>query len=379
VTDTLHINKRVHFNQISKVLDIPVEELRMLNPQFRADLIPGNSSKSYNLILPSQQIHAYIMSEEDILTYESEKYARRIDAEPGGKASGEVEVTDTFIASEIGEEEPDAYREMAEAPTMKAVAEANPAQPAAQTESISRTLGPASSKSKTHKVEPGESIASIAAKYGVAPEQLKEWNNLRRNSVRTGQVLKISGELAQSSSSDATSRRSENASRKAEESKNVKNDSKKTQKQGAESSYKKKAAQADEQASQSSRKKNKANTPQAVSTAKKGAQADAASGKKKGKKAAAASAAQPKEHTVQSGESYERIAKKYGLTADELKKANNATSDMIKPDQKLKIPKKAGEKAAASSSKKKSSGAAASSNSKKKGSASSSKKKGKKK
>jgi len=41
VMDTLQVANRVHFNQISKVLDIPVEELRILNPQFRADVIPG--------------------------------------------------------------------------------------------------------------------------------------------------------------------------------------------------------------------------------------------------------------------------------------------------------------------------------------------------
>lgn len=41
VIDTIQVAERIHFNQISKVLDIPVEELRILNPQFRADVIPG--------------------------------------------------------------------------------------------------------------------------------------------------------------------------------------------------------------------------------------------------------------------------------------------------------------------------------------------------
>lgn len=83
VTDTVHICERIHFDQISKVLDIPVEELRVLNPQFRADIIPGNNERHYTLILPSQQINAYLMSEEEIRDYEAEKYARRVVAEPG--------------------------------------------------------------------------------------------------------------------------------------------------------------------------------------------------------------------------------------------------------------------------------------------------------
>ena len=43
----------------------------------------------------------------------------------------------------------------------------------------------------THKVKPGESLASIAKTYNVAPEQIKSWNSLRRNAVRTGQLLRI--------------------------------------------------------------------------------------------------------------------------------------------------------------------------------------------
>ena len=66
VMDTIQIAERVHFNQISKVLDIPVEELRILNPQFRADVIPGSVESPYTLILPSQQIHAYLMMRLEI-------------------------------------------------------------------------------------------------------------------------------------------------------------------------------------------------------------------------------------------------------------------------------------------------------------------------
>ena len=42
-----------------------------------------------------------------------------------------------------------------------------------------------------HKVVAGESLASIAEKYGVTPMQIKENNNLRRNAIRVGQQLRI--------------------------------------------------------------------------------------------------------------------------------------------------------------------------------------------
>ena len=325
VTDTLHINNRVHFNQISKVLDIPLEELRMLNPQFRADLIPGTSSKSYTLILPSQQIHAYILSEEDITSFEAEKYARRTTAEPG-KAIGEVEVTDTYMASN----EPELstlYKEMADAPTQGLQQSANtepaPSPRVKETNSPSRTLGPTQKKVKgevqTHKVEPGESLYSIAAKFGVAPEQIKEWNNLSRNTIRVGQVLRVAGD-----------------------GKTTKQETKAAPSQSAQPTQSKTPVQP------------KA-APQAKSTTSKAAGKETKKKKeepkKKGKSVRTkAEPAKQKEHTVQSGESYERIAKKSGISADELMKANGAKSDRLQPDQKLKIPNKASSKASSKAS-----------------------------
>ncbi|MDE7380902.1 MAG: lytic transglycosylase domain-containing protein, partial [Muribaculaceae bacterium] len=88
ITDTLGINTRVHFDQISHVLNIPKDELRLLNPQFRADVIPGTAEKGYALILPSQQVHAYLVSEPQILSYEADKYKRQLVATPGGDPSG---------------------------------------------------------------------------------------------------------------------------------------------------------------------------------------------------------------------------------------------------------------------------------------------------
>lgn len=53
-TDTVNVDKYIHFNQIAAVLNIPVEEIRMLNPQFLKDIIPGDY-RPYKLTLPTQQ------------------------------------------------------------------------------------------------------------------------------------------------------------------------------------------------------------------------------------------------------------------------------------------------------------------------------------
>ena len=76
ITDSIHINKRVHFKQIADVLNLPVEEIRVLNPQYRKDIIPGDV-RPYSLVLPSMQVYSYIMSEDSILSRDSKLYARR--------------------------------------------------------------------------------------------------------------------------------------------------------------------------------------------------------------------------------------------------------------------------------------------------------------
>lgn len=82
IVDTVSINKRVHFQQISDVLGVPMEELRALNPQYRADLIPGDIH-GYTLILPHLQTLCYVAYEDSIVNHDAELYARRDIVEPG--------------------------------------------------------------------------------------------------------------------------------------------------------------------------------------------------------------------------------------------------------------------------------------------------------
>lgn len=163
VMDTIQVAERIHFNQISKVLDIPVEELRILNPQFRADVIPATPEMQYTLILPSQQIHAYLMSEDEIRNFDKDKYGQRGTVDPG-----EVPA-DAMLAVEEGGAWP---QDMGEADVALAVAQGKPSV-------------------VMHKVVAGETLASIAEQYGVTAAEIKESNNLRRNAVRVGQQLRI--------------------------------------------------------------------------------------------------------------------------------------------------------------------------------------------
>lgn len=145
VTDSVHVTKRVHFNQIADVLAIPVEEIRTLNPQYRKDIIPGNIKPS-SLVLPSLQVYAYIANEDSILNHNASRYSRRDVVEP---ANG-LTITGSDSKGEYIEEQTIQY----------------------------------------HTVARNETLTSIAKKYGVTVSSLRQ-NNKIGKSVRRGQKLKI--------------------------------------------------------------------------------------------------------------------------------------------------------------------------------------------
>ncbi len=280
VTDTLKIQDRIHFNQISEVLDIPVEELRVLNPQFRADVIPGSEEKTYTLILPSQQIHAYLMSEEAIKQHDAEKYARRETVEPGDQfiGAGRQAVQDV-AATEIKDNGQSAVTGEETVPVAAA----------------SSTKGV---KTVTHKVRPGETLASIAEIYAVTPQDIKGWNSLRRNAVRTGQLLRINTAVNVGEAEPIT-------------------------------------AEAPAQAT--AKPKTTAQTSKTSVSAKQKAKAKPA----------------VTNHKIKSGESLSSISKKYGVSIAELKKANGMKNDNLRAGDSLKIPAKSGNSKKSSTSKRK--------------------------
>ena len=86
-TDTVFVDKMVHFEQISEFLDIPIEQLRMLNPQYRRDIVPGNVG-AMSLRLPVQQLYTFIDNQDTIMLHRSEELlvnAKREIRVGGGK------------------------------------------------------------------------------------------------------------------------------------------------------------------------------------------------------------------------------------------------------------------------------------------------------
>ena len=328
VMDTIHVTERVHFDQISNVLDIPVDELRILNPQYRADVIPGSVDTPRNLILPSQQIHAYLMSEDDIHNYQADKYSVRTVVEPGGGSPSDVADEADVLAAV---EDTDIWAEPIDTPTEK---------------KEKRKVGP--SETVIHKVEPGETLASIAELYEVTPEHIKEANNLNRNAVRVGQQLRITSSSAEATSKASTASTSTKPAATAPAQKTTTAATKPATTTPAAKTTT--AATKTTPAASTKANTNTNTNTKTASTAGKNNNQKAAAAKdnnsKNNKNAKAdntkkaAATKTPSEHQINKGENLTTIAKKYGVTVEELQKANNMKDDKIKAGDQIKIPKK---------------------------------------
>ena len=67
-TDTVVVDRDVHLEQIAKVLDLDIEMLRSLNPQYRRDIVPG-ATKKYAIRLPMADTGRFIDMQDSIYSY----------------------------------------------------------------------------------------------------------------------------------------------------------------------------------------------------------------------------------------------------------------------------------------------------------------------
>ena len=137
VSDTIHINKDLHLQQVASVCDIDIEQLRSLNPQFKKDLVPGNS-KVYALRLPNNTVNTFIERQDSIYAYEASKYL--------GKRRT-VTVSDGTAKNGKG--------------------------------------------AQYHKIKNGETLGAIARRYGVSVNQIRNLNGIQGNNIRAGRTIRV--------------------------------------------------------------------------------------------------------------------------------------------------------------------------------------------
>ena len=138
-TDPLQISRELHLQQVADVCDITIDELKSLNPQYKRNIIPGNT-KPYTLRLPQTKIATFIDNQDTIYNHRAAELFKN----------------------------------------RKTVAVSN---------KITPTVGKGTLS--YHTIRSGETLSTIAQRYGVKVSQLKDWNGLSSNRIRAGKKLKI--------------------------------------------------------------------------------------------------------------------------------------------------------------------------------------------
>lgn len=146
-TDTIMIKKEMSFAQISKLLDIPIEQLEALNPSYKRNVIPNYTGKNHYLTLPSCKVAIFTSNEDKIYAYAQYELDKREKTNQGKKNFLVKDSSQTTLAS--------------------------------------------NTKTKYYKVKRGDNLSDIAKKHDVAVSDLKKWNHLKGNSVTSGKSLKI--------------------------------------------------------------------------------------------------------------------------------------------------------------------------------------------
>ena len=69
-SDTVMVHRVMHLGQVASTLNIPLETLRELNPQYKIDIVPA-TTKSYSLRLPTRYCTEFIENEVEIYAKDS--------------------------------------------------------------------------------------------------------------------------------------------------------------------------------------------------------------------------------------------------------------------------------------------------------------------
>ena len=155
-TDTIMVKKQMSFKNISELLDIPVEQLEFLNPIYKLKVIPFEGDKPHYLRLPKNKMGLFVSNEEKIYAYLNyletykEKTKSEFIASTSKDSISSISVDSAYVSKPKFER-----------------------------------------KTQFHTIKSGESLGKIADKYNVSITEIKNWNNIKGNTIQAGKKIKI--------------------------------------------------------------------------------------------------------------------------------------------------------------------------------------------
>ena len=173
-SDTIVVNRDVHFKQIAAVTGIRIEELRSLNPQYRRDIVNGSTQPSV-IRLPQTYVNAFLDREDSIYNYEAATLLTKRTV---------VEVTADDVKEDV------VAKSQTVAPRTH---QATHGKTRAVSQSRNRRGGKTASRGKSQSVtvKSGQTLSQIAKKNNTTVEKLKRLNGIKGNTIRAGKKLKV--------------------------------------------------------------------------------------------------------------------------------------------------------------------------------------------
>ena len=173
-SDTIVVNRDVHFKQIAAVTGIRIEELRSLNPQYRRDIVNGSTQPSV-IRLPQTYVNAFLDREDSIYNYEAATLLTKRTV---------VEVTADDVKEDV------VAKSQTVAPRTH---QATHGRTRAVSQSRSRRGGKTATRGKSQSVtvKSGQTLSQIAKKNNTTVEKLKRLNGIKGNNIRAGKKLKV--------------------------------------------------------------------------------------------------------------------------------------------------------------------------------------------
>lgn len=173
-SDTIVVNRDVHFKQIAAVTGIRIEELRSLNPQYRRDIVNGSTQPSV-IRLPQTYVNAFLDREDSIYNYEAATLLTKRTV---------VEVTADDVKEDV------VARSQTVAPRTH---QATHGRTRAVSQSRNRRGGKTASRGRSQSVtvKSGQTLSEIARKNNTTVEKLKRLNGIKGNNIRAGKKLKV--------------------------------------------------------------------------------------------------------------------------------------------------------------------------------------------
>lgn len=212
--DTVTVKDILSFDQISEMLNVPMDDLKFLNPSYKLGVLPSTDGKQYILRLPKEYIGDFVNNEQILYNYKTKKgierekllaavkkaRERKYHVVRNGENLGLIAQRYRCRVSDL--KRWNGLRKTTIYPGQRLIV---------YTPSGTSTAVTASKPPKTggtenvHVVKSGESLGMISQWYGCSVNELKRWNNLSKSTIHPKQKLYVKNpELAQSGSSKST-------------------------------------------------------------------------------------------------------------------------------------------------------------------------------